>query len=103
MNFTLPVAAVISVIGLVAIGLFGLLTTHNLIKVIISLQVLAKGAILMLISAGHLRGQIELGQSMALTVIVADTIIAVIGLALAVQIRRHFGTLNISALTTLKR
>ena len=45
----------------------------------------------------------NLGQSLALTVVVADTIVAVIGLALAVQIRRHFGTLDIKALTTLRR
>lgn len=103
MSFTLPVAAFISVVGLIGIGLFGLLTTQNLIKVVVGMQILAKGAMLALVTAGHLRGQLELSQSMALTVIVADTIIAVIGLAMAVQIRRHFGTLNISALTTLKR
>ena len=48
-------------------------------------------------------GQVTLGQSLALTVIVADTIVAVIGLALAVQVRRHFGTLDIKALSTLRR
>jgi len=40
---------------------------------------------------------------MALTVIVADTVVAVVGLALAVQVRRHCGTLDIQALTTLRR
>jgi NADH:ubiquinone oxidoreductase subunit K len=36
-------------------------------------------------------------------VIVADTIVAVIGLALAVQVRKHFGTLDINILRTLRR
>jgi NADH:ubiquinone oxidoreductase subunit K len=40
---------------------------------------------------------------MALTVIVADTIVAVVGLALAVQVRHRLGTLDIKALSTLKR
>ncbi len=40
---------------------------------------------------------------LALTVIVADTIVAVIGLALAVQVRRQFGTLDVQALSTLRR
>jgi NADH:ubiquinone oxidoreductase subunit K len=40
---------------------------------------------------------------MALTVIVADTIVAVVGLALAVQVRRHFGTLDLKSLSMLKR
>jgi len=71
--------------------------------VVVALQVLVKGAMIFIVLAGHLVGQIEIGQSMALTVIVADTIVAVIGLALAVQIRRHFGTLDVKALTTLRR
>jgi NADH:ubiquinone oxidoreductase subunit K len=40
---------------------------------------------------------------MALTVIVADTVVAVIGLALAVQARRRFGTLDVKELSTLKQ
>jgi NADH:ubiquinone oxidoreductase subunit K len=34
---------------------------------------------------------------------VADTIIAVVGLALAVQVRRHFDTLDLKSLTMLRR
>ena len=56
-----------------------------------------------LVLAGNMNGKVNLGQSLALTVVVADTIVAVIGLALAVQIRRHFGTLDLKALTTLRR
>ncbi len=52
---------------------------------------------------GQLTGQVNLGQSLALTVIVADTIVAVVGLTLAVQVRRKFGSLDIKDLTTLKR
>ena len=40
---------------------------------------------------------------LALTVIVADTVVAVVGLALAVQVRRYCGTLDIQALTSLRR
>jgi len=42
-------------------------------------------------------------EASALTVIVADTIIAVIGLALAVQVKRRIGTLDLNDLSTLKR
>jgi hypothetical protein len=38
-----------------------------------------------------------------LTVIVADTIVAVIGLSLAVQARRYVGSMNIRNLSNLKR
>ncbi len=93
----------ICVFLLFAIGLYALMVMRNLIKVVIGLQILGKAAVLALVAAGHLQGQVNTGQSLALTVIVADTIVAVMGLALAVQVRRFFGTLDIKALSQLKR
>ena len=94
---------VILVLGLLGVGFYGLLITRNLIKVVVALQILVKGAMVALVLAGNLSHQTNLGQSLAVTVIVADTIVAVIGLSLAVQVRRHFGTLDIKSLTTLRR
>jgi multisubunit Na+/H+ antiporter MnhC subunit len=103
MTLTLPMIALVVVLILLGVGLYALLVVSNLIKVVIALQILGKGAVLALVIAGSLRGQANLGQSMALTVIVADTIVAVVGLALAVQVRRHFGTLDLKSLTMLRR
>jgi NADH-quinone oxidoreductase subunit K len=91
------------VLGLVGVGLYGLLTVRNLFQVIIALQLAVKGAIIALVLAGKMSGQINLGQSLALTVIVADTIVAVVGLALAVQVKRHTGSLDVQKLSTLRR
>ncbi len=93
----------VAIIGLLAIGLYAVLISRNLIKIVVALQILVKSAMLAMIAAGQLAGQPEVGESLALTVIVADTIVAVVGLALAVQVRRHFGTLDVRALSTLKR
>ena len=103
MALSIPAVILIAVLALLAIGIYGLLAVRNLIKVIVALQLLAKGAMLALLMAGYVTGQVNLAQSIALTVIVADTIVAVIGLAMAVQIRRRFGTLDLQALTTLRR
>ena len=94
--------AVLGVLGLLGVGLYGLLAVRNLIKVVIALQILVKAAVLALVAAGSVSGKINLGQSLAATVIVVDTIVAVVGLALAVQVRRRFGTLDIHALSNLK-
>jgi NADH:ubiquinone oxidoreductase subunit K len=92
----------VAVLALLGIGLYGLLVVRNLIKLVIALQILAKTAALALVIAGQMSGQLNLGQSLALTVIVADTIVAVVGLALAVQVRRRFGTLDVKQLSRLK-
>ncbi len=102
MNISAPIVIVLMILGLLGIGIYCLLITRNMIRLVVGLQILAKAAMLALILVGKMRGQPSIGQSMALTVIVADTIIAVIGLALAVQIKRRLGTLDLNDLSTLK-
>lgn len=92
----------IGVIGLLGAGFYGLLVSRNLIKVVVALQILVKAALLGLITAGNYNGQINLAQSLALTVIIADTIVAVMGIALGVQIRRQLHTLDVRELSKLK-
>ena len=103
MTLSLPVLTAVAVLGLLGLGLAGVLVTRNLIKVVVGLQVLVKGALLALVLAGRLSGHVQIGQSLALTVIVADTIVSVVALAFAVQVRRQFGTLDLQALSTLRR
>ncbi len=103
MNLPIPLVVLITILCLAGIGLYCLLITRNLIKVVIALQLIVKGAVLAFILAGNMTGQLNLAQSMALTVIVADTIVAVVGLALAVQIRLKTGSLDIKSLSSLKR
>ncbi len=104
MNFTFQPLSImlIGVLGLLGVGLYGLLMLRNLIKIVVALQILVKAAILALVAAGSAAGQIDVGQSLAVTVIVADTVVAVVALALAVQVRRRFGTLDLDALSTLR-
>ncbi len=92
----------LGVLGLLGVGLCGLLFSRHLIKLVVALQVLVKAAVLGLVLAGSASGRMELAQSLAVTVIVADTVVAVIGLALAVQVRRHLGTLDVRDLSRLR-
>jgi NADH-quinone oxidoreductase subunit K len=94
--------ALIGVIGLLGVGFYGLLACRNLIKIMVALQILVKAAVLSLVAAGNVTGQINLGQSLGITVIVADTIVAVIGIALGVQVRRYLGTLDVRDLSSLR-
>ncbi|HEY44291.1 MAG TPA: hypothetical protein G4O11_09950 [Anaerolineae bacterium] len=102
MDLSIINISLIGVICLLAVGLYGLLILRNLIKVVIALQIIVKAALLGLITAGAARDQINLTQSLAVTVIVADTVVAVIGMAFAVQVRRRLGTLDIRDLSSLR-
>lgn len=94
--------AIAGALVLLGVGLYGLLMLRNLIKIVVALQILVKGAILALVAAGAISGQTNLGQSLAVTLIVADTVVAVVGLALAVQVRRRFGSLDVKELSSLR-
>jgi len=83
---------------LLGVSLYGLLVIRNFIKILIVLQILVKAAMLALIAAGYHSGQPALGQALAVTVIVADTIVIVIGLALAIRAQHQTGTLDIDQL-----
>lgn len=92
----------VSVLVLLGIGLYGLLAIRNLIKIVMALQIMVKAAILGLVLASKVSGQIDIGQSLAATVLVADTMVAVVGLALAVQIRLRWGTMDVSTVSKLR-
>ena len=102
MTFTPLNMILFGVVSLLGIGFYGLLITRNLIKVVMVLQILVKAVLLAFILAGKMSGNLGLGQSAAATIIVADTIVAVVGLALAVQVRRRFGTLDVPKISTLR-
>ncbi|MBK9210735.1 MAG: NADH-quinone oxidoreductase subunit K [Anaerolineales bacterium] len=102
MNFSPLDIILFGIAGLLGVGFYGLLITRNLIKTVMMLQILIKAVVLALVFAGKVSGNLGLGQSTAATVIVADTIVAVVGLALAVQVRRRFGTLDVPKISTLK-
>ena len=103
MTFTPLNIILFGVVALLGVGFYGLLITRNLIKVVLVLQILIKAVILAFILAGKMSGNLGLGQSAAATIIVADTIVAVVGLALGVQVRRRFGTLDVPKISTLAR
>jgi NADH-quinone oxidoreductase subunit K len=83
---------------LLAIGLYGLVIARHLLKVLIALQLMVKVAMLVLVVAGTLSGEMALGQSLAISVMIADTMAAVIGLALIVQLNTQAGTLDVHEL-----
>ncbi|MFN2158504.1 MAG: NADH-quinone oxidoreductase subunit K [Anaerolineales bacterium] len=102
MNLSLLDIAIVGILGLLGVGLYGLLVCRNLFKVVVALQILVKAALLGLVAAGYTNGHINSVQSLAITVIVADTIVAVIAIALAVQIQRQLGTLDIKNLAGMR-
>lgn len=84
--------------ALLATGLYGLLIKRNLIRLVVVVQILVKGAVLALVLAGAATDQLAMVQSLAVTILVGDAVVAMLGLALAVQMKQRFGTLDVETL-----
>ena len=102
-------------IALMMIGLYGLLTNRNVIKIILSLNVLEIGLNIFIISVGFTKGGIApiltsqyanngllfvdpLPQALVLTAIVIGVGTTALGLALAKNIYAKYGTFDLDAI-----
>lgn len=84
------------------IGLYCLLTSRNMIKLLIGLEIMAKSAVLAFITAGYARGETFFTQSLVITFIVVEVSIVAVAMALVINAYKNTGSLDIRSLTKLK-
>ena len=84
------------------IGFYSLLTTRNLIRTLISVEILTKAVTLLLILAGNLAGQIALAQTLVITLIVVEVAVVVVAIGLILCLYRHNQSLDGNLLKNLK-
>ncbi len=87
---------------LVGVGLYCLLTMKNTVKLLIGIEIIAKGVTLALVASGYARNNLMVAQSLAITVIVVDVAVIATALALIININRHTKSLDVRKLTRLK-
>lgn len=83
-------------------GLFMLFTYRNLLRIVLAVEVLAKGVTLIILAAGVYRNALALTQSMLVTFIIVETVLAAVLLAIIVICQRTNGSLDIRSLAKLK-
>lgn len=84
------------------VGVYFLLGYRNLLRVVLSVEVLAKGITLILLAAGVYQQAVPLAQSLIVTFIIVETVLAAIMLALIVICHRTNASLDLRALSRLR-
>jgi NADH:ubiquinone oxidoreductase subunit K len=84
------------------VGVYMLLGYRNLLRIVLSVEVLSKGITLMLLAAGVYRQAVPLAQSLIVTFIIVETILAAVLLAIIVICQRTNATLDIRSLSRLR-
>lgn len=92
---------VILSIVILAIGSYGLLTNRQLIKVFISIELIAIGATLNFVMLTSSLGQ-GLGQAYLILAFSTDTAVSAVILALLIIVSRRYGTSDINKIIRLQ-
>ena len=85
---------------MLAIGIYGLLTKRHLLKVFISVELIATGATLNFVTLASAMGK-GLGEAFLVLAFSTDTAVSAVILALLVIVSKKYGTSDISEIVTM--
>jgi multisubunit Na+/H+ antiporter MnhC subunit len=83
------------IVLLYIIGFYCLITTRNLIRILIALEVLTKGLTLTLIYVGQITGKMATAQSMVITLIIIEVVILAVAAGIIINIFNHTDSVDI--------
>lgn len=89
---------VLSILLTAVTGIYCLVATRNLIRVLIAMEILNKAASLLLALAGALIGQTARAESYIITLIIVEVVVTAVGALLCVAIYSKNGTLDLRQL-----
>ncbi len=95
-------ADIIYIFIIFVIGFICVLTTSNMIRMVIGLEIMARAATYAFIYFGHLTGNMAVAQALVVTVIVVEVVVSATALALIVNVYRHTKSLDVRKLIKLK-
>jgi NADH-quinone oxidoreductase subunit K len=84
------------------LGVYMLILYRNLLRLIIGVEIVAKGITLIFLSAGIHRQDVDFIQSLLVTFIIVETVLAAVMLALAVGAHKIYGSMDIRNLSKLR-
>ena len=97
-NFIVFATVVLSFIT----GIYCLILTKNLLRILIGLEILTKAVTLTLIFAGFVTGHKSLSQSFVITLIIIEVVVMVVACGIVIGAYHHNETLNTDKLKNLK-
>ncbi len=76
-------------------GLWCMLATRNLVRILIGLEILMKSVTFFLIAAGYLSGRMALAQALVITVIVIEVVVVVVVAGIILGFYRKHDSLDV--------
>ncbi len=83
-------------------GLWCMLATYNLLRILIGVEIMMKSVTFLLIVAGYLSGRMALAQAMVITVIVIEVVVVVAAAGIILGFFRSTDSLSVKNTRDLK-
>ena len=92
----------IFVVLLALAGIYCILATRNLIRVLIGMELMTKAATLLIVAGGWLSGRMALAQALVINLIVVEVVVVAVAAGIVVSLYRKNGSLDTRELRNLK-
>lgn len=93
---------IIAALLLLAIALYGMIVTRNLMRILLSIEICTKAVTLLMIGAGYMTGNMAVAQSYVITIIVIEVMILVVATGILFGVYKNNGSLETDKLNNLK-
>lgn len=95
-------AILVAAVLMIVIGIFCMMKTINLLRVVMGTELATKAITLALVYAGYRTGNINTAQSFIVTIIVLEAVVSVASAGIALALYKHYGSMDIKNLNKLK-
>ena len=92
----------VGVVLVLIIGFYSIVTTRNLLRALIGMEVLTKAVTLLIIAAGYGARQVALAQALAITLIVVEVAVIVAAVCIVLAIHREHKSIDSSLVQEIK-
>lgn len=93
---------ILTAAALFTVGLYCMIVTHNLVRVLIGVELLTKAVTVLLVLAGAVTGRLATAQAMVIIVIVMEVVAIVVAAGIVIAIHAETGSSLTDNLRDLK-
>lgn len=92
----------VCVILIMITGIYAVIMTQNLLRILIGLELMIKAVTLFIVLAGFVSGHIAVAQAMVITLIVIEVVIMTVSSGIILGVHKHTKSLDVSGVGRLK-
>jgi len=93
---------ILAIVLTAVVGIYCLVATKNLIRVLISMELINKSAVLLMLLAGLMTDARDQAESFIIALIVIEVVVTAIGAVLAIAIHAKTGSVDVGGLAVGK-